>query len=498
MTEPTSGAVDSGVDSGGGAPMAVAPSLDDPVANLAAELVGGPLGKRARRDRGVGVIARVLVVLTLLTAGLGIGMRAPCYKTAWNGTGNQQYNHMCYSDVPYMYYGRGFWDGKAPYREFTALEYPVVTGAFMETAALVAQKFGNSDHDPNTVRWFYNVSCWFLLAFAALTVLALMRLAGRRPWDAALFALAPGLAFTGSINWDLIAVGVTAAAMLAWARKWHVVAGVLLGIGAATKLYPMFLLIPLLVLCWRAGRMRQWVQALCGALVAWLALNLPLLLMAPDGWKYFFTFNQNRPVDLGSVWFAANHWFSWEPPSLNVVIIALLGACWLGIALIGLMARRRPRVAQLAFLTIAVFILLNKVYSPQYVLWLIPLAALARPRWRDFLIWQACEVVYYVCVWYYLVWESGSHNGNVRGLPVDFYVYAIAIHLVGTVYLMVQVIRDVLDPRRDPVRADGVEDDPAGGVLADSPDVWAWSQPRSHRQAAVRGEVSGAELVSVS
>jgi uncharacterized membrane protein len=226
--------------------------------------------------------------------------------------------------------------------------------------------------------------------------------------------------------------------------------------------------------------------------VTWLAVNAPVIIFAFQGWKYFFTFNDNRPIDLGSPWFAIRHWWGWEPPNKNVVIIALVLAGWLGVALLGLMSRRRPRFAQLAFLTVAVFVLLNKVYSPQYVLWLIPLAALARPRWRDFLIWQICEVGYYVAVWYYLVWQAGPSNGNTRGLPDNFYVWAIVLHLAGVVYLMVQIIRDILDPRRDPVRADGIDDDPAGGVLADSPDVWAWGQPRSHRAGAVGGGAVGA------
>src|SRR5260221_8263454 len=52
----------------------VAPSLDDPVANVASEALGGPLGRRAWRPppgsaRSVGIVARVLVVLTILTMG---------------------------------------------------------------------------------------------------------------------------------------------------------------------------------------------------------------------------------------------------------------------------------------------------------------------------------------------------------------------------------------------------------------------------------------------
>ena len=46
------------------------------------------------------------------------------------------------------------------------------------------------------------------------------------------------------------------------------------------------------------------------------------------------------------------------------------------VALLALMAPRRPRVAQLVFLVMVAFVLTNKVYSPQYVLWLSPLAVL--------------------------------------------------------------------------------------------------------------------------
>ena len=445
------------------------------------------------------LVARVLVLLTLLTMAVGIAQRSPCYKTGWDGTGKQQYNHLCYSDIPFMYYGRGFLQHQTPYKDTSAgnpgLEYPPVAGAAMETAALVANKIAGHDMKSGA-RWFYNVTTWFLLAFAAITVLALIGLAGRRPWDAALFALAPGLLLSGTINWDLMAVGLATAGMLAWARDKPLTAGILLGLGSSTKLYPAFLLVPLLVLCWRAGRMRQWSRTLFGALAAWLVVNLPVMLVAPQGWKYFWTYNYNRAVDYGSIWYAFKHWWGWEPTQLSVVIIALLGAGWLGVALLGLMSRRRPRLAQLAFLTIAVFILLNKVYSPQNVLWLIPLAALARPRWRDFLVWQSCEAVYYVAIWYFLVWQAGPSNGNTRGLPDNFYVYALVIHVAGTVYMMVQVIRDILDPRRDPVRAGGIEDDPAGGVLADSPDVWAWAQPAAHRLGDRHGDVSEAELVA--
>ncbi|MCF8557840.1 MAG: hypothetical protein K9G28_09915, partial [Candidatus Nanopelagicales bacterium] len=104
-----------------------------------------------------------------------------------------------------------------------------------------------------------------------------------------------------------------------------------------------------------------------------------------------------------------------------------------GIAALVLTAKRRPRLAAVLFLIIAAFVLTNKVYSPQYSLWLIPLAVMARPPWSSFLVWQAGEVIYFV----------------------------------------VLVIQDMLAPEYDPVRTDGEpedEDDPGGGVYDGAPD----------------------------
>ena len=63
-----------------------------------------------------------------------------------------------------------------------------------------------------------------------------------------------------------------------------------------------------------------------------------------------------------------------------------------GVGALVALAPRRPRVPQIAFLLVAGFIVFNKVDSPQYALWLVPLAVLARPRWPSMLLWQVTEV----------------------------------------------------------------------------------------------------------
>jgi uncharacterized membrane protein len=451
----------------------VAPSLDDPVVNVGADGFGGVLGRRARLPRTRGAIAFLLIVLTLLSTAIGIGMREPCFNTAWTGAGNQQYTHLCYTDIPFMYQGRGFSQNQVAYYSTNPndyLEYPVITGAAMETAALLARHIPGDAN--NQGRWFYLFTTWFLLAFAAIAVVALIGISGPRPWDAAMFALAPGLMLNGTINWDLIAVGLAAVALLAWARRKPVVAGIFMGLGTAAKLYPGLLLVALVLLCWRAGKMKEWSLALLGAVGAWLAVNLPFMIENIHAWTYFYTFNENRGADWGSLWLFLEYsplHASFSSSFINVAFAVLLALSCVGIGLVAWLARTRPRLGQIAFLTAAAFILFNKVYSPQYVLWLIPLAVLARPRWRDFLIWQACEVVYYVAIWFYLITIVTPD----RGLPQGGYDTAIGIHLAGTLFFVVQVIRDIFDTRRDPARAAGF-DDPGGGVLDGAVDVYGF------------------------
>ncbi len=163
---------------------------------------------------------------------------------------------------------------------------------------------------------------------------------------------------------------------------------------------------------------------------------------------------------------------------LNVVATGLFLLLCAGIALMVLAAPRRPRLAAVLFLVLAAFVLTNKVYSPQYALWLVPLAVMARPRWRDFLIWQIGEVLYFVAIWWYLVAYGVD---DTTGLTGQEYAVAIVIRVVVTVYFAAMVVQDVFAPQYDIVRTDGFEedeDDPGGGVFDRAPDVFTLGRGR--------------------
>ena len=111
-------------------------------------------------------------------------------------------------------------------------------------------------------------------------------LAGRsRRWTALLVAFSPALILSAFINWDLIAMGLMMMALAAWASRRGVLAGVLLGLAIATKFYPIVVLAGLLPLCLRAGRLRAFCVTAASAAAAWLVVNLPVAIAAPDGWS---------------------------------------------------------------------------------------------------------------------------------------------------------------------------------------------------------------------
>ncbi|MGW7263068.1 glycosyltransferase family 87 protein [Streptomyces sp. NPDC054842] len=455
-------------------PETVHPTREDEVAANGSELIGGPLGRRALTGTSWWTPVRVIALIAIGMFALGMVQKLPCYDGAWFFGASSQYTHACYSDIPHLYQGRGFADGLVPYfdklsGDMDYLEYPVLTGVFMEVASWLTPGSGSIQHQE---QFYWMVNAGMLMICAAVIAVCVSRTHARRPWDGLLVVLAPAFALTATINWDLLAVALTAAAMLMWSRGRSLAFGVLLGLATAAKLYPVLLLGPLLMLCWRADKWREFRIAFAGAAVAWLAVNLPVMVFAFEGWSKFYTFSQERGVDFGSFWLIlSQRWQSslLTTDNINTFATVLMLLACVGVAALTVTAPRRPRFAQLAFLIVAAFILTNKVYSPQYVLWLVPLAVLARPRWRDFLIWQACEVAYFLGIWMYLAYTTSGDAH--KGLPTEGYQTAIAVHLLGTLYICAVVVRDILMPERDPVRLAG-DDDPSGGVLDGAQDVF--------------------------
>jgi uncharacterized membrane protein len=470
------------------------PSRSDGFVRGLSEPIGGPLGEHAvggPRPGRFWTAARILLALTCLTLALHWVQKSPCQDGAWQN--NIQYTRFCYTDVLALYYAEGLNEGKVPYRDHP-VEYPVVTGFVMGALGLPVHGLGEAWPGINQGRWFYNLNALVLCGLAVATVAVILGLRRRRPWDAAMFALAPALLLTATVNWDFLAIGLAAFGLYAWARHRPVAAGILLGLGGAAKLWPLFLLGPILVLAVRAARTRPALVAIGAAVITAAAVNLPVAVAYRESWNRFFDLNTDRAIDWGTLWYIGRYldgkwrsgaagdqgpfqWLSAHIPALNLLSYLLFGLACLAIAVLALRAPRRPRLAQMAFLVVAAFLIFSKVWSQQFVLWLLPLVVLARPRWGAFLAWQAAEVCYFAAFYGELL---GALPAGKQVFPEGVFVLAATLRLATVAVLCALVIRDIVRPERDVVRHT-YSDDPDGGPLdgaADADWVAALGRPR--------------------
>lgn len=433
--------------------------------------IGGPLGRHAGSRLVLG--PAVILVLATLSWLILMGHQSYCRQTDPN-TSINAIARLCYTDIPVLYQARGLAQGDVVY--VTAQwEYPVLTGGFVDVARRITDLLG-TPASPNLTPQqiltnadiFYSVCAFMLFAcFLALVVLQ-RHMGGKRWWATGLMvAVAPVVMAEGLINWDIFAVVLAAAALFAWGRKHPYASGIFFGLAVAAKLYPLFILGPLLLLCLRSRRLRDFGKLAVTAVVTWLLVNMPVFFASPTGWLYFWQFNVDRGADLGSVWYVLSLAGIPVPnPGMWSLLLMLIGC--IGIAALIFLAPRRPRVGQVAFLIVALFLIVNKVYSPQYALWMLPLLALARPTWREWAIFNVAEIAYYFAIWGHLA--GTLHPGD--GGPDRVYWLAVFLRVGVSIWLMIVVINDMMNPREDPVREDGV-DDPIGGPLDGARDAWS-------------------------
>lgn len=449
------------------------PSRSDLMLRNFTELVGGPLGSRSAPgivSPGIFTVERVLILLTVLAVLAAVLIKGYCRANGWASP--TQFYATCYSDFPDVFRSQGLAEGVFPVlASGSQFGYPVLIALIAGMTAWLVPGTGTSD--ARTLAYF-DINVSLLAAAALVTVLATARMSSRRPWDAAMVALAPGIVLAGTINWDLWGVALLALGMYFFAQQRLVLGGGFIGLAAAAQLYPLLVLLAIALLGVRTGRFRPVLVTAGAAAASWLAVNLPFAAANPEGWSYFFRFTASRDAGYGSAWFAYNlvadrlGWTELGPAAVDLLSPGLLVLGCAAIAVAALTAARRPRLAQLAFLIVAVFILTNKEYSPQFVVWLIPLLALARPRWRDFLVWQGIEGLHWAAVWMYLgqVTSAGPSQHN---LDMPYYVLAVAAHMAAVAYLMLRVSWDIFNPDYDPVRRHHL-DDPQAGPFTGAPD----------------------------
>jgi uncharacterized membrane protein len=431
----------------------VSPSREDGIARAASEVAGGPAGAHVGTGRhGFWTAGAVLAGGVTGFMAVALLLRQHCRRTLWASP--DQFTHACYSDIPALL-GSG------------AERQPVgMRGLLWLLGAL-------APGGPGEARRAFDIAVVLLAIAAVLLVWAVLRLAGPRPWDAALVAFSPVLLTASLVSLDLVAVALAVLGLLAFSRRRPWLAGVLVGLAVAARPLAVLVLLALVLVALRAGRWSHVGRVLLAAVATWLVANVPVLLASRETWTAYWSGLWNPTVGYGSVWLL---------PQLSGHAISGTTARWLfvlgamvvvaGVAVFTLATPYRPRIPAVVLLLVVGILEMSPVVPVQASLWVLPFAALAVPRWRDLLIWAGAEVLYDTVTWFYVYGQSEPH----RAAPAWFYGTVLVLRLAAMAWLAYRAVSIGRQPWNDPVRSPSSaralgRDDPAAGDLEDAPDA---------------------------
>ncbi len=288
------------------------------------------------------------------------------------------YHYLLYSDIP-NFFGKASIPGW-PYVN-SQLEYPVLTGLFIRLTAVIG---GN-------LRGYYIANTFFLIAFAAggtFLLYKMLPLAERgKLWKYWIFA--PSMLVFSVYNWDLLAVFCVISAMYSVWRGKDLWAAFFLALGTWAKLYPIFYFLPL-ILKQNSWRKKSGIVLIAGAVT--LALNLPFAIANFDSWAYFFTFNSGRISTFDSIWTVIR----WGFPGLQdeKIINSLSLAIFASWYFLAIWKYRKESLFKSWYMATLIFLMTNKVFSPQYLLWLLPFfVVLPAPKYWKFATFEISNLI---------------------------------------------------------------------------------------------------------
>ena len=271
-----------------------------------------------------------------------------------------------------------------------------------------------------------------LIIFWAIAVFIYFLLERLVPQHAIYFAVLPLLLVYGLLNWDMLGIGFMVAAWYLYQRKYYVASSIGFALGVFTKLFPIFFLPFIAAELWRKQETRTLGRMIVAFVVTSLVINLPFAYGNFANWSYFFSYNAGR--GLGADIYA-NPWVHGVSisaanfVSLGMVVLVTLYFMW--------KVYQGGRVVDAAALTFTVFLFFNKVYSPQYTLWVFVLAILAEwPVWTTIIISLAglADYVNSFSVLYLLTSKSpstGWYVGHVFYVGVAYRYITLAVVGMG-------------------------------------------------------------------
>ena len=345
------------------------------------------------------------------------------------------------------FYGMHFFDGQHlwPFSEKTLLgettvrhpvEYPALTGLIMWLLSFFVSPSDTAIYS------YYRLTASLQIILFTYSAYLIYKLAGKK--YAFYFILAPAVLYSLNRNWDIWAIAPMLVAILLFERKKYGLSAVLLAISIATKFFPIVLMLPIAIIFLREKNLFAFIKYGAVTLVSWVLINLPFAIVNLKGWAYFYEFSAKRGLgsasfyEITSIIFTSIKFNSIHFYILNITIFLI-------VTLFLIRLKQIPNLLESSFFVMFAFILFNKQYSMQYVIWLSALAVLAisqiSKRQREsiiyiYILWQALELAFQYAFFQNILTNTYAKTETPMTIQVSTTAYAY----IGVVRYLVAVI----------------------------------------------------------
>ena len=269
------------------------------------------------------------------------------------------------------------------------VEYPALTGLVMWLISFLVTPTPTAYDD------YYRITAAFQIVLLAISAYLIFKIAGKK--YGFYFILAPAVLYSLNRNWDIWAIAAMLLAIYLFEKEKFQLSAILLAVSIATKFFPIVLVLPILIIFLRNKQLKLFIRYALTTAAAWVVINLPFILINYEGWAYFYKFSAERGLGsasffeitniiLPSITFSSIHFYI-----LNILAMVVVTIYFAKLKSV-------PTLAATSFFVMFGFILFNKQYSMQYVIWLSALAVLT----FSYLKREHKELLIYV----YILWQS--------------------------------------------------------------------------------------------
>ena len=344
------------------------------------------------------------------------------------------------------FYGMHFADGQHqwPFSTHTLLgatesihpvEYPALTGLIMWLISFFVE--------PAQFAWvdYFRITAGFHVVLFVITAFYIKQLAGRK-W-AIVFVISPAVLYSLNRNWDIWAIVAMIWAIYLFEKGKMRQSAIVLAVSVATKLFPIVLLFPIFFYFMRQKKVREFIEYSAITMGVWLLINLPFMLINFRGWSYFYEFSYKRGLGSASI-FDVTAQAGFGIPTWSILFYALNLIIFGGLGLYFWKSAKIVPLIEGAYLTMFAFILFNKQYSMQYVIWLAALAVIALARLSQkrqlsmlylYIIWQASELAFQYSFFQNILTNINVNTATPASPAISGYTYG----MIGVVRYIIAI-----------------------------------------------------------